>query len=37
MVKIPMPVDERAWGDTSSADHILVPFSFSIGWMVGQN
>ena len=37
VVKNPMPVVNQFWGDTSNAAHMLVPFSFSSGWVVGQN
>jgi hypothetical protein len=37
VVKNPMPVENPLWGDTSNAAHMLVPFSFSSGWVIGQN
>jgi hypothetical protein len=37
VVKNPTPVVNQFWGDTSNEAHMLVPFSFSNGWVVGQN
>ena len=37
VVKNPTPVTNHFWGDTSNEAHMLVPFSFSSGWVIGQN
>lgn len=37
VVRNPTPVANQFWGDTSNEAHMLVPFSFSSAWVVGQN
>jgi hypothetical protein len=37
VVKNPTPIDNPYTGDTSNEAHMLVPFTFSSGWVVGRN
>lgn len=37
VVKNPMPVENPHWGNMSNSAHMLVPYSFSREWVVGQN
>jgi hypothetical protein len=32
VIKNPLPLDPTAWGDTSNAAHLLVPFAFTTAW-----